>query len=289
MISPQGLSIASTLRLSSGYDMPVLGLGVFQNYDCVPACLAALKHGYRHIDTARYYQNEDQVGRAVRQSGIPREEIFVTTKVYDQDQGYESTTRAVDDSLQKFGYGKQPSLGAYADYFDLYLIHSPLPGKEKRLQTWRALIDAKKAGKIKTIGVSNYGAKHIEEIRAAGLELPAVNQVEIHPFCQQRPIAKYCKEQGIVVQAYSPLVQGRLDEPVLVRLAKQYNKDAAQIAIRWSLQHGFVPLPKSSQPERVLTNSQVYDFELSEEDMAALDALDKGKAGAITWNPVDAR
>ncbi|KAM5535109.1 hypothetical protein V8D89_011195 [Ganoderma adspersum] len=278
MTSPQALSIATTARLSSGYDIPLLGLGVFQNDDCVPACLAALKYGYRHIDTARFYQNEGQVGQAIRQSGVPREEVFVTTKVFDRDQGYESTLRAVDDSLKNLGY----------DYFDLYLIHSPLPGKEKRLETWRALIDAKKAGKIRSIGVSNYGAKHIEEIRAAGLELPAVNQVQTHLFCQQRAVAEYCKEQGIVVQAYSPLVQGRLDEPVLVRLAKQYNKDAAQIAIRWSLQHGFVPLPKSSRPERVLTNSQVYDFELSEEDMAALDALDKGKDGAITWNPVDA-
>ncbi|EJF64845.1 Aldo/keto reductase [Dichomitus squalens LYAD-421 SS1] len=278
MSAQKALSLAATVRLSSGYDMPKLGLGVFENYDCIPACLAALKCGYRHIDTARYYKNEDQVGQAIEQSGIPREDIFVTSKVYDQEHGYESTVRAVDDSLRKFSY----------EYFDLYLIHSPLSGKQRRLETWRALIDAKKAGKVRSIGVSNYSGRHIEEIRAAGLEIPAVNQIELHPFCQQRPITKYCEENGIVVQAYSPLVRGRLDHPVLQHLSKKYNKDTAQIAIRWSLQHGFVPLPKSSRPERVLSNSEVYDFELDEDDMAALDALDKGKAGAVTWNPVDA-
>ncbi|KAI0737585.1 Aldo/keto reductase [Daedaleopsis nitida] len=258
--------------------MPILGLGVFENFNCTPACLAALKCGYRHIDTARYYKNEDQVGEAVRSSEIGREEIFVTSKIYHPEHGYERTLAAVQDSLDKFGH----------EYFDLYLIHSGLSGKKKRLETWKALMDARDAGKIKSIGVSNYSARHIEEIRTAGLELPAVNQIELHPFCQQRPIVEYCRQQGIVVQAYSPLVQGRLDDPVLTQLAEKYNKDAAQIAIRWSLQHGFVPLPKSARPERVLSNSQVFDFELDGEDMAAIDALNRGKEGAITWNPVDA-
>ncbi|RDX45701.1 Aldo/keto reductase [Lentinus brumalis] len=277
MSSAKTLSLRTTVRLPSGYEMPILGLGVFENDECAPACLAALQCGYRHIDTARYYKNEAQVGQAVRESGIPREEIFVTSKIYHPEHGYENTLAALQDSLDKFG----------CNYFDLYLIHSGLSGKEKRLETWRALIDARNAGKIKSIGVSNYGPQHIEEIRAAGLELPAVNQIELHPFCQQRPIVKYCREQGIVVQAYSPLVQGRLDDPVLLRLAEKHGKDAAQIAIRWSLQHGHVPLPKSARPERILSNSQVFDFELSEEDMAAIDALDRGKEGAITWNPVD--
>ncbi|KAI0666603.1 Aldo/keto reductase [Trametes maxima] len=258
--------------------MPILGLGVFENDECAPACLAALQCGYRLIDTARYYKNEDQVGKAIRESGIPREEVFVVSKIYHPEHGYESTLAAVEDSLDKFGY----------EYFDLYLIHSPLSGKETRLETWRALVDAKKAGKIKSIGVSNYSGRHIDEIRDAGYELPSVNQIELHPFCQQRPIVAYCNANGIAVQAYSPLVQGRLNNPVLVDLAQKYGKDVGQIAIRWSLQHGHIPLPKSARPERVLSNSQVFDFEISAEDMARLDALDKGGAGAITWNPVDA-
>ncbi|KAI0656654.1 Aldo/keto reductase [Cubamyces menziesii] len=259
--------------------MPVIGLGVFENDDCVPACLAALQCGYsRHIDSARYYQNEDKVGQAIRESGIPREQIFVTSKIYDPDHGYETTLRAVQDSLNKLGY----------DYWDLYLIHSPLSGKERRLETWRALIELRNQGKIKSIGVSNYSGKHIDEIKEAGYELPAVNQIELHPFCQQRPIVEYCKANGIVVQAYSPLVRGKLDHPVLTEVAKKYNKDAGQIAIRWSLQHGIVPLPKSARPERVGSNANVFDFQIGTEDMQKLDALDQGGEGAVTWNPVDA-
>ncbi|KDQ49722.1 hypothetical protein JAAARDRAFT_617210 [Jaapia argillacea MUCL 33604] len=257
--------------------MPVLGLGVYQNDDCEPACLAALKHGYRHIDSARMYRNEAQVGEAVRKSGIPRDQIFITTKIYDTEHGYNSTLKAVDDSLKKFGFG----------YVDLYLIHSPTSGKTKRLETYRALLDAKKAGKIKTVGVSNYSPKHLEEIQAAGFETPAVNQVELHPFCQQKPIVEYCKKNGIVVQAYTPLVRGKLDNPVIVETAEK-NKTPAQIAVRWSLQSGLVPLPKSSQPERVVANAEVFDFEISPEDMTKIDALDRGKEGAVTWNPVDA-
>ncbi|KAI0824063.1 Aldo/keto reductase [Trametes gibbosa] len=258
--------------------MPILGFGVFENDECAPACLAALKVGYRHIDSARFYKNEAQVGLAIRQSGIPREDIFVTSKVFHVDYGYESTLAAVQDSLDNFGY----------DYFDLYLIHSALSGKKARLETWRALVDAKKAGKIRSIGVSNYSSRHIDEIRQAGYELPSVNQIELHPFCQQKPIVEYCKANGIVVQAFSPLIRGRLDEPLLQELTKKYNKDAAQILIRWSMQHGHVPLPKSARPERILSNSEVFDFEISAEDMETLDGLDQGADGAVTWNPVDA-
>ncbi|TBU44989.1 Aldo/keto reductase [Dichomitus squalens] len=262
----------------TGHDKPILGLGVAETTDCVSACLAALKYGYRHFDTARHYKNEEEVGRAIRESGIPREEIFVTSKFMATDHGYEDTLRAVDDSLQKFGY----------DHFDLYLIHSPLSGQEKRLGTWRALIDAKNAGKVKSIGVSNYSGKHIDEIRAAGLELLSVNQIELHPLCQQRPIVKYCQENDIVVEAYSPLARSKLGGPVLQRLTKLV-RDCLACFLRWlTLTRIFVPLPKSSHRERILSNSQVYDFELSDEDMAALDALDKGKAGSVTWNPVDA-
>jgi len=257
--------------------MPLLGLGVFENDDCGPACLAALQHGYRHIDSARYYQNEADVGKAVHQSGVPRSEVFVTSKVYHPEHGYENTLKAVDSSLDRFGF----------EYLDLYLIHSALSGKEKRLETWQALIDAKKAGKLRSIGVSNYNVCHMEEIRQAGLEMPAANQIELHPFCQQRPIVEYCKKNDIVVQAYCPLVRGQFDNPVLQDVARKYNKDVAQILVRWSLQHGFSPLPKSSNPERVVSNADVFDFEISAEDMSRIDALDQGAAGSVSWNPVD--
>ncbi|KAI0942210.1 hypothetical protein AcW1_002894 [Taiwanofungus camphoratus] len=278
MSEREPLSLASAVRLSSGHSMPLLGLGVFENDDCAPACTVALERGYRHIDSARYYNNEAQVGRAVRESAVPRTEVFVTSKIYHPDHGYGSTLEAVDASLRQFGF----------DYIDLYLIHSPLSGRETRLATWKALLDAQRAGKLRTVGVSNYGVKHLEEIREAGLDTPAVNQIELHPFCQQRPIVDYCNEKGIVVQAYCPLVRGEFGNPVLQEVAQKYNKDVAQILVRWSLQHGFSPLPKSSHPPRVVSNSELYDFAIAVEDMAKIDALDKGREGAVSWNPVDA-
>ncbi|KAH9840558.1 NADP-dependent oxidoreductase domain-containing protein [Rhodofomes roseus] len=260
--------------------MPLLGLGVYLNNECFPACVAALKHGYRHIDSARLYHNEAEVGRAVRESGVPRSEVFVTSKIGSGsgEHGYESTLKAVDSSLQRFGF----------DYLDLYLIHDPLSGKQKRLETWRALLEAKKAGKLRTVGVSNYGVKHLEEIREAGLEAPAVNQIELQPFCQQKEIVEYCSKNNIFIQAYCPLVRGQFGNPVLREVAQKYNKDVAQVLVRWSLQRGFSPLPKSSQPARVVSNADLYDFEISAEDLAKIDALDQGKKGAISWNPVDA-
>jgi diketogulonate reductase-like aldo/keto reductase len=233
----------------------------------------------RHIDSARSYKNEAEVGKAVRDSGQKREDVFITTKCNARTHGYDSTLKAVDESLEQFGF----------DYIDLVLIHDPFKGKEMRLATYRALLDAKAAGKIRTVGVSNFGVKHLEEIKDANLPLPSVNQLEIHPFCQQRPIVDYCRANDIVLQAYCPLLQGKKhDDPLLVRLSANYGKDVAQILIRWSLQKGFVPLPKSAQPGRILSNTKVFDFELSCEDMAALDALDLGQFGAVSWNPIGA-
>ncbi|KAI0925447.1 hypothetical protein AcW1_002896 [Taiwanofungus camphoratus] len=272
------LSLTSSVRLSSDYPMPLLGLGVYKNEDCVPACIAALRHGYRHIDSARRYRNEAQVGHAVRESGVPRDEIFITSKVFHDDHGYDQALKAVDESLQRFGF----------DYLDLYLIHCPLSGKEKRIATWRALLDAQKAGKVRTIGVSNYGVKHLEEIREVGLPMPSVNQIELQPFCQQRPIVDYCRENGIVVQAYCPLVRGGFDNPILQAVSQKYNKDVSHVLVRWSLQHGFSPLPKSSKPARVVSNADLYDFEIAAEDMAQIDTLDRGKDGALGFYWVDA-
>ncbi|EIW53073.1 Aldo/keto reductase [Trametes versicolor FP-101664 SS1] len=278
-MTTHALTLASTIRLSSGYEMPLVGFGVWQNIDqCIPACAVALKHGYRHIDSARVYGNEVEVGQAVRDSGIPREDIFVTSKILHTEHEYERTLAAVDESLKRFGF----------DYLDLFLVHTPLSGKARRLETYRALLDAKKAGKLRSVGVSNYGVGHLEEIREAGLEPPAVNQLEIHPFCQQREIVEYCTERGIVLQAYCPLIQGQFDNPVFHEVAKKYNKLVPQVLVRWSLQKGFNPLPKSATPERIVSNVDVFDFEIAPEDMARIDALDKGAAGAILLNPVNA-
>ncbi|KAH8828552.1 NADP-dependent oxidoreductase domain-containing protein [Flagelloscypha sp. PMI_526] len=258
--------------------MPLLGFGVYQNYNTMPSVVEAFKAGYRHVDSAQVYRNEAHVGEALRASGLNRADVFITSKIQSKNHGYESTLEKLDESLAKFQF----------EYIDLFLIHDPLSGAEKRLATYRALLDAKSAGKIRTIGVSNYGVKHLLEIKNSGLEPPAVNQIELHPFCQQNPIVEYCEKNDIVVQAYSPLVRGKMDDPVFENIAKRHNKDPAQVLIRWSLQRGWIPLPKSATPSRIHSNAEVYDFALSPEDMAQLDALDRGKDGAVTWNPVDA-
>ncbi|KAF9051206.1 Aldo/keto reductase [Hymenopellis radicata] len=272
------LSLTSAVELSSGFRMPMLGFGVYKNYDTRPSVLEAFKAGYRHVDSAQAYRNEAAVGEAVHESGLPREEVFITTKCVSKTHGYEKTLKGVDASLQKFGL----------DYIDLFLIHNPHSGTEKRLATYKALQEARSAGKIHTVGVSNYGIHHLEEIRAAGYEMPAVNQIELHPFCQQRPIVQYCRQNAIVVQAYCPLINGRMDDPTILSVASKYARDPAHILLRWSLQKGFVPLPKSANPERIHSNTRLFDFELSPEDMEILDGLDRGKDGCISWNPVDA-
>ncbi|KAI0661170.1 Aldo/keto reductase [Cubamyces menziesii] len=281
----RSLQFTSTVRLNTGYSMPILGFGVAYGFDkptdthavTKPSVLEALRAGYRHIDTARCYRNEVEVGEAIRESGVPREDTFVTTKIDSSLHGYESTLSTVKASLSDLGL----------DYIDLYLIHDAGSGQELRLATYRALLEAKALGEIRSVGVSNYGVKHLEELQQAGLPPPAVNQIELHPLCQQRPIVDYCREHGIVVQAYCPIIRGRTDHPVIKELSEKYEKEPAQVLIRWSLQHGFVPLPKSSQAARIRSNAQVFDFELTDADMAALDSLDKGKAGAVSWNPVD--
>ncbi|KAI0645484.1 Aldo/keto reductase [Trametes meyenii] len=258
--------------------MPLLGFGVYQNYNTHDSVLEAFKAGYRHIDSAQAYRNEAHVGSAFRESGLKREEVFITTKCISKTHGYESTLRTVDLSLERFGM----------DYVDLYLIHDPYKGKVLRLETYRALLDAQKSGKIRTVGVSNFGVKHLEELRSAGLPLPSVNQIELHPFCQQRPIVTYCREHGIVTQAYSPLIRGKMDDTVFTEVAVKHGRDPAQILLRWSLQKGFVPLPKSATAARIHSNTKLFDFSLDTEDMCRFEDLDQGKEGAVTWNPVDA-
>ncbi|KAF8635223.1 hypothetical protein AX17_003998 [Amanita inopinata Kibby_2008] len=259
--------------------MPILGFGVYQNYTTKQSCLEAFNAGYRHVDSAQVYRNEAHVGEAVRESGLQRQDLFITTKCVSKFHGYESTLKGIDESLARFKF----------DYIDLFLIHDPLSGSEKRLATYKALLAGKEAGKIRTVGVSNYGIHHLEEIRNSGFEMPAVNQIELHPFCQQRPIVDYCRKNDIVIEAYCPLIRGNMSHPTITRLAAKYDRDPAHILIRWSLQKGFVPLPKSATPRRIHSNAQVFDFILTDEDMVNLDDLDKGEEGAVSWNPVNCR
>ncbi|KAL0950133.1 hypothetical protein HGRIS_010129 [Hohenbuehelia grisea] len=272
------LTLDSVVNLSTGYTMPLLGFGVYRNDSAKDSCLEAFKAGYRHVDSAQMYQNEAEVGAAVRAYGLKREEVFITSKIASRDHGYESTLAGVDASLERFGF----------DYIDLFLIHDPRSGTERRLATYKALLKCKKAGKIRTVGVSNYSPKHLDEIKNAGLKMPSVNQVELHPLCQQKPIVDYCRSSNIVVEAYCPIIRGNFDNDVIKSISEKHQRDPAQILCRWSLQHGFVPLPKSATPSRIHSNAQLYDFVLDEEDMAKLDGLDRGKEGEISWNPVDA-
>ncbi|KAI0088895.1 Aldo/keto reductase [Irpex rosettiformis] len=264
------LTLQSTAKLPSGHTIPLLGLGVYRNNDAYPAVIAALKHGYRHIDTAEMYRNEAAVGKAVRDSGINREEIFVTTKIMG---GTAAPTASIKASLERLDLG----------YVDLYLIHSPHGGKETRLKIWRALLEAKAQGKARDVGVSNF-VRHLEEIREAGLETPAINQIELHPFCKQEPIVEYCNKHSILISAFCPLVRADFSDPVLQEISKKINKSPAQVLVRWSLQKGWIPLPKSSHPERIASNADVYDFQLSAEDFGALDNRPQKP---ISWNPID--
>ncbi|KZV92260.1 Aldo/keto reductase [Exidia glandulosa HHB12029] len=279
------LTLQSTAKLATGYTIPLLGLGVYKNNENPgEACLAAFRAGYRHVDSATMYGNEAQVGDAVRRSGIPRSELFITSKVASNSHGYEPALAAVDTSLAKFG-------GDGSQYFDLYLLHDPKGGKEKRLGAWKALIESKKSGKLRTVGVSNFGPKHLDEIVEAGLELPAVNQIEVQPFCQQKEIVEWCRKHDVLIQAYCPILRmapGKIDHPIVVKVAEKHKKQATQVLIRWSLQKGYIPLVKSTKEERIKANADVYDFELDEQDMKDLDSLDMGANGAIAWNPVDA-
>ena len=269
------MDLSSTLTLNDGTTIPQLGLGVFRagaGKATQDAVRWALDVGYRHIDTAHIYGNEADVGKALRASGVPREEVYVTTKLWNADQGYDETQRAFDISLKALGTG----------YVDLYLMHWPVP--ERRLHSWRAMERLVEQGSCRSIGVSNFVVRHLEELLAVAAVVPAVNQIELHPFLQQRETVALCRAKGIAVEAYSPLTKGRrLDHPALVAIAREVGRSPAQILIRWSLQHGFVVLPKSAKNARVLENAAVFDFELAPAQMAQLDALEENLHTA--WDP----
>lgn len=259
-------SITDAAVLNNGVRMPWLGLGVFQVADgeeVINSVRWALEAGYRSIDTAAGYQNETGVGTAIKESGIPREELFITTKLANKDQGYESTLKAFEESRRKLG----------VDYIDLYLIH--WPGRDKYKETWRAFEKLYNEGYIRAIGVSNFQIHHLESLKESSGIIPAVNQVEFHPLLTQKELLAYCKREGIQLEAWSPIMKGNLDLPILQDLAAKYGKTPAQIVLRWDLQLGVVTIPKSVRKERILENADIFDFELSEEDMRAIDTLNK--------------
>ncbi|MFD0684815.1 aldo/keto reductase [Actinomadura fibrosa] len=250
--------------------MPQLGFGVFQVSDdeAETAVRTALENGYRSIDTASVYRNERGTGRALRSSGVPREELFVTTKLWNSDQGYDSALRAFDASLERLGL----------EYVDLYLIHWPLPKRGTYLETWRAFEKLKADGRVRSIGVSNFTVETLQHILDESDAVPVLNQIELHPYFQQAGLRAFHEEHGIRTEAWAPLGQGHglLDDPALARVAEAHGRTPAQIALRWHLQIGNIVIPKSVTPSRIAENIAVFDFELTGEEMAALGELDRG-------------
>ncbi|KMY53135.1 glyoxal reductase [Bacillus sp. FJAT-27231] len=262
-------NLQDTLTLNNGLAIPQVGLGVYKMTDEIEANFAiqsALRMGYRLIDTAAIYENEQIVGDAVRASDVSRDEIFLTTKVWNSDQGYDQTMKAFETSLNKL----------QTNYIDLYLIHWPGKDKNKYRETWRALEKLYSEGAAKAIGVCNFQIHHLEELLAVCNEVPAINQIENHPYLTQEKLRAYCQEKNIVVEAWSPIARNKLaSEPTLNHLAKKYNKSVTQVILRWHLQNGTVVIPKSVHPERIKENSELFDFELSLEDMKNINALNK--------------
>lgn len=257
-----------SIRLNNGVEMPTLGLGVFKIGDGSPvknAIKMALSNGYRKIDTAAVYSNEVGVGEALLESSLKREEIFLTTKVWNEDQGYKSTLRAFEESLKRLK----------TNYLDLYLIHWPVGGHF--LETWRALNELYREGRVRAIGVSNFQVRHLEQLYEVSDLVPAVNQIERHPLLTQEELGNYCKEKGIVIEAWSPLMKGNLDIPLLKEIGERHHKSPAQVVLRWQLQNGVVVIPKSVHPHRIKENSEIYDFSLSGEEMSAISGLNQNR------------
>ncbi len=265
--------LTDSFVMRNGKTIPCIGYGTYKTseeevYDAV---IAAIKAGYRHIDTAAFYKNEAGVGRAVRECGVPREEIFVTSKVWNTDRGYENTKKAFAESMERLGL----------EYMDLYLIHWPANKKQfgdeaKKInaETWRALEELYAEGKVRAIGLSNFLPHHIEELMEGAKVKPMVDQIEFHPGWAQLEVSEYCLKNDIVVEAWSPL--GRkdaLDNEVLREIGAKYRKSAAQICVRWVMQHGILPLPKTVNPGRMAENADVFDFELTAEEMRTIDEL----------------
>jgi diketogulonate reductase-like aldo/keto reductase len=259
--------INGTVKLRNGVQMPYFGLGVFKINDeaeVIRVIRDALEIGYRHFDTASLYGNERGVGRAIKSSGILRKQTFVTSKVWNSDQGYDSTLRAFDTSIKLLGF----------EYLDLYLIHWPVQGKYNA--TWKAVERLYTEGCVRAIGVSNFLRHHLDDLLTNCSEIPMVNQMEFHPYLVQQDLIDYCNDKNIQYEAWSPLMQGKIFEiPELQVIAAKYGKDIAQIVLRWNLQKGVVTIPKSVRKERITSNAQIFDFEIAPEDTKIIDRLDK--------------
>lgn len=272
------LAITDTLPVKhTDKQIPQLGFGVWASPrdQCLQSCLNALQAGYRHIDTAQGYQNEAEVGEAVQKSGIPRDQIWITTKFVPKGKTFDEAYESAVQSVQKCD--PRPD-----GYVDLFLIHMANPGKDGRKLLWQVLERLQDEGKAKTIGVSNWGPHHLDELKTYAKNWPpSVNQIELHPWTQQKEVVKYCQDNGIVVEAYCPIARNqRADDPTLSSIAKDLGVTPNQVLLRYSLQKGWVPLPKSDNPDRMKKNADLYGFHISAEQMAKLDALDQGEKGA---------
>ncbi len=263
------------ITLNDGNTIPQLGFGVWQvpNDEVTEPVVTAIKTGYRSIDTAQGYDNEEGVGKAIREAGVPREQLFITSKLRTKDQGYDNTLRSLDGTLQRLGL----------DYLDMFLIHWPVPEHDRYSDTWRAFIQAQKDGKIRSIGVSNFLPEYLDRIINDHGVKPVVNQIELHPYYQQRDVRDVHKRLDIKIECYSPLGSGAvLEDETIGEIAKKYGKEPAQVMLRWHLQQGFIVIPKSTHAERIRSNFDVFGFELDQDDMDKIATLDRpdGKTGS---------
>ncbi len=266
------MSKIPTITLNNGISMPQLGLGVWQAHgqQTIDAVTAALDNGYRLIDTAAVYGNEDAVGKAIKASKVPRDELFVTTKLWNSDQGHDNALRAFDKSLERLGL----------DYVDLYLIHWPTPKQDKYVETWKALEEIYESGRAKAIGVCNFHIDHLEKLLANAKVVPAINQIELHPRLAQNEIREFCTQKGIQVESWSPIGGSGgdlLTDTTILTIADKHNLSSAQVVIRWHIQSGLVVIPKSVHADRIKQNADVFDFELDNDDMAKISALNTGQ------------
>lgn len=262
------MTAAPFITLSDGNKIPQLGLGVWQvtNEQAGPAIGAAIEAGYRSIDTAAAYNNEESVGKAVKATGIAREQLFITTKLWNDQHGYDATLKACDTSLKKLGL----------DYVDLYLIHWPVPKRKLFVESWRAFAKLKEEGRVKSIGVSNFNIPHLEALIAETGITPTINQIELHPQMQQHELRNFHKQHGIATESWSPLGQGTLLQDVTIgAIAKKHGKTPAQIIVRWHLDNGLIAIPKSVTPSRIRENFAVFDFRLDQDDLGQVARLDK--------------
>lgn len=268
------------LTLNDGVAIPQFGFGVFQvpPAETVASVTKALELGYRHIDTAAIYGNEVEVGQAIAAAGLPRDELFVTTKLWNGEQGYDSALSAFEASAGKLGL----------DVVDLYLIHWPVPARDRYVESWRALVRLQQDGRVRSIGVSNFQPAHLRRLFDEVGVVPSVNQIELHPYLQQAELRAFHAEHGIVTEAWSPLAQGLvLDDPVLVQIAAAHGKTAAQVVLRWHIQLGNVVFPKSVTPARIAENLEIFDFELSDAELASIAGLERAERTGFDPDTMD--